>query len=163
MTKARAARGFTLVELVITLAVLAVLAALTVPVAQVQVQRVREQELRAALREIRTAIDEYKRAADGGRIRREAGSSGYPPNLDVLVRGVEDQRDPGRRKIYFLRRVPRDPTNTLGTDTTTAAASPWGLRTYASEPDDPRPGDDVYDVYSLSPLVGLNGVPYRQW
>lgn len=155
-----AAAGFTLIELLVTLAILAVLASLVVPLAQVQVQRVKEQELRLALREIRTALDAYKRAHDEGRIRRVAASSGYPPSLDVLVEGVDDQRDPNRRKLYFMRRVPRDP---LADDPALTDAATWGKRSYASEADEPREGDDVYDVYSRSALVGLNGVPYRRW
>ena len=153
-------RGFTLIELLVTLAILSVLATVAVPLAQLQVQRAKEQELRVALREIRTAIDTYKRAADEGRIAREIGATGYPVALDMLVQGVEDRRDPKRHKIFFLRRLPRDP---FAPDEVTNDADTWGQRAYASEPDDPQAGDDVYDVYSRSTLVGLNGAPYRRW
>jgi general secretion pathway protein G len=152
--------GFTLIELVVTLAILAILATIALPTAQVAVQRSKEQELRAALREIRGAIDSYKRASDDGRIRREANASGYPPNLVVLVEGVEDQRSPKRAKLYFLRRLPRDP---MHPDSSIPAEQTWLLRSYASEPDEPKDGEDVYDVVSRSAKVGLNGVAYRRW
>lgn len=151
--------GFTLVELVVTVAIVGVLATVTLPLAQLTVQRHKEQDLRLALRQIREAIDAYKRAADEGRIARRADESGYPRTLNALVAGVEDAKQLDRRKIYFLRRLPRDPFADGGSD----AAQTWGKRSYASAPDAPSEGADVYDVYSLAAGAGLNGVPYRIW
>ena len=154
-------RGFTIIELVITVAIVSLLATAVLPSAQLMYQRERESELRLSLRTIRDAIDAYKRAWDAGHIKKELEKSGYPPNLQVLVDGVDDAGSTKEGvKIYFLRRVPRDP---FWPDATTPAADTWGLRSYASPPDDPQPGDDVYDVYSRSSRTGLNGVPYRDW
>jgi general secretion pathway protein G len=151
--------GFTLIELVITVAIVAILASAVMPLAQLGVQRHKEQELRTGLRQLREAIDAYKQAAEEGRIEKKVDASGYPPNLQALVEGVEDIKKPEKPKIYFLRRLPRDPF----APEHEKAADTWGKRSYESPPDDPKEGDDVFDVYSLAEGEGLNGVPYREW
>ena len=158
MTRARS--GFTLIKLLVTLAILGVLASAVVPLAELAVKRTKEHELRVALRQIRSALDEYKRAVDEGHVARKADESGYPPSLDVLVEGVADEKHPKKIKIYFLRRLPRDP---LSSDASLSAEKTWGKRSYASPPDAPEEGKDVFDVYSLAEGDGLNGIPYRQW
>jgi general secretion pathway protein G len=157
---AQSVLGFTLIELLITVAILATLASVALPLAEVASTRSKETELRRALREIRDGLDAYKRAADDGRIARSAEQSGYPPGLHALVEGVTDVKSPGRAKIYCLRRIPRDP---FFPDPAAEPAGTWALRSYASPPDDPRPGQDVFDISSMSAQRGLNGVEYRNW
>jgi general secretion pathway protein G len=154
------ARGFTLIELVVSVAIVAILASALVPLNELAQQRAKEQDLRRALREIRTALDAYKQASDEGRLLRRIGDSGFPKRLEDLVEGVEDQRNPKHERLYFLRRLPRDP---FAGDPWISPAQSWGKRAYATPPDDPREGDDVFDVYSLAHGIGLNGRPYREW
>ncbi|NWG87727.1 MAG: type II secretion system protein [Hydrogenophilaceae bacterium] len=166
MPTASRAKGFTLIELVITVAIVGVLAWLAVPLMEMSAQRQKEAELRTALRQIREAIDAYhgivveQRKTNKIRIDVPADASDYPPNLETLANGVTDRQSPEGRKIYFLRRLPRDPMNPDGE---LPAADTWGKRSYASPPDAPSEGEDVFDVYSRSEAVGLNGVPYKEW
>jgi len=141
-------------------AIIAILASVAMPLNELVVRRAKEQDLRRALQEIRTAIDDYKQASDEGRVQKRVGESGYPRRLEDLVQGVEDQKSADKRMMYFLRRIPRDP---LASEPSLPAAATWGKRSYASPPDDPREGDDVFDVYSLSTGTGINGRPYREW
>jgi len=152
--------GFTLVELMVSLAIVVFLASLVTPMVITAIKREKELDLRIALRQIRQSIDDYKQAGDEGRIARLPGQSGFPPSLAVLATGAPDLVDPQGRRLYFLRRLPRDP---FAADQRAGAEDTWGKRSFASAPDKPEAGADVYDVYSLSQAVGINGVPYRQW
>ncbi|MCB1957806.1 MAG: type II secretion system protein [Rhodocyclaceae bacterium] len=160
MKHTRADRGFTLIELVVTVAIVGVLASVALPMAELAVQRTREQELHHALREIREALDAYKYAVDHGRIASASDASGYPPRLELLADGVPDASSLGGATIRFLRRLPRDP---MHPDPTAPPAETWGKRSYASDPDRPREGEDVFDVYSLSDRRAINGSWYREW
>jgi len=152
-------RGFTLIEMVIVVMIVGILASAAMPLAALHKRRAKEAELHEALRTVRTALDDYKLAVDSGRIAKATGDTGYPPSLLVLVQGVKDATTPEGKRIYFLRRLPRDPF----ADPALPAAETWGLRSYASPPDAPQPGADVFDVYSLAPGVGLDGSAYRTW
>jgi len=146
---------------VVTIAILGLLATVAVPFAQLVQQRQKEAELRDGLRKIRNAIDAYKQAVVEGQIDKATlRPQGYPPDLDVLWKGIADKTKPDDSQIYFLRRLPRDP---FFSDAAAEPATTWGKRSYESPPDAPQEGDDVYDVYSLSDKTGLNGVPYREW
>lgn len=153
-------RGFTLVELMIVVAIMGVLASSAMPLYELNAQREKEKELRVALRQIREALDAYKRAVSDGRIARKADESEYPRKLEDLVVGIPDAKDPEKRKIYFLRRLPRDP---MSTDPGLSDAGTWGKRAYESPPDNPQEGDDVFDVYTRSQQIGLNGIAYDKW
>lgn len=152
-------RGFTLIEMLVVVAIVSILATIGLPLTEIAQRRNQEESLRLSLREIRSALDAYKKAMDQGRILRSVGETGYPANLEVLVNGVVDAQSPRGERIYFLRTLPRDPF----APPETPAAETWALRSYDSPPDDPQPGRDVFDVHSKSTALGLNGVAYRLW
>ncbi|MBN9409209.1 MAG: type II secretion system protein [Burkholderiales bacterium] len=158
--RCRLACGFTLIELLVVMAVLGVLAAAVMPLGETLMRAQKERELRQALWEIRGAIDEYKRMSQARTVAVAEGQSGYPASLAALVEGVPDTRPQTQgQMLYFLRRVPRDPF----ADPWLAAEKTWRLRSFASPPDKPLPGDDVYDVRSSSDAVALDGSPYATW
>lgn len=151
-------KGFTLVEMIITLTILAILAAAVFPLAKTAVKREKEIELRRNLRIIREAIDAYKKLADEKKIEVEEDTEGYPPDLETLIGGVElksGEEESETKIIKFLRRIPKDPmTNSYD----------WGLRSYQDEPDsDHWGGENVYDIYTKSLGTALDGTKYKDW
>ncbi len=157
-------KGFTLLEMVVTLSILALLTTVALPVITTSVKRDKEIELRQNLRLIRQAIDDYKRLADEKKIKVDSDSYGYPPDLETLVQGVEVEQEAteaaGRKTnkktlVRFLRRIPLDPM----TD-----SYEWGLRSYQDKPDSNSwGGENVYDVYSRSQATALDKSKYRDW
>ena len=146
--------GMSLLELVIACGILIILASVAVPLARNQIKRVRENQLRWDLRQMRDAIDRYKDASDKGLIQVKAGTEGYPPDLETLVKptqltGATDKR------IRFLREIPEDPL-TKNKD--------WGLRSVQDDADATGwGGQDVFDVYSKSSGTALDGTKYSDW
>ena len=147
-------KGFTLLELLVTLMVLSVLAAVTIPVLKNSQRRDREIELYQLLRQMREAIDNYKRAADAGIINQPpAENFGYPESLDILVEGAPRRTSGG--KVPFLRKIPADPIT---------GRAEWALRSINDDPDtNSWGGGSVFDVHSMAKGTGLNGVPYKEW
>jgi general secretion pathway protein G len=146
--------GFTLIEVMATVAIISILATGIMPLSQVIYKRTNELELRNNLRIIRTALDEHKKLVDEKIIPVSAGASGYPETLEILVTGIDLKTATGEKK-KLLRRVPKDPMTKEGE---------WGLRSYADESDSTTWGEqDVYDVYSTSEKQALNGTYYKDW
>ena len=150
--------GFTLIEVVVTVAIIGVLASIALPSTRMIVQHNKEKDLKEGLHQIRDALDNYKKAYDAKKIEQKVDASGYPPDLEVLAKGVPSTD--GKTTLYFLRRIPRDPFCNCPRK---APEETWGLRSYKSAPDSPQDGDDVFDVYSTSKGIGLNGIPYKDW
>jgi general secretion pathway protein G len=150
--------GFTLIELLVALTLLALLVSAASPMLQLNAKRQKEQELRKNLWQIRDAIDAYKQAVDDGQIKKSLDESGYPPSLQALVEGVENNLDPKKRKLIFLRRIPRDP---FADDESLSNAQTWAIRSYDGA--EGEFANDVYDVVSHSNQIGINQQPYREW
>ncbi len=154
--------GFTLVELLVTLALVGIAASIVLPLSSVMETRAKETELRRSLRTIRQALDNYKAASDAGLIEKKTGASGYPSSLELLVSGVPRSAALGfsATPIVFLRSIPRDP---FYEDKQTPAVQTWNIRGYGSKPGDISSSVDVFDVSSKSDKMGLDGTKLSDW
>lgn len=146
--------GMTLLELIVACGILLVLSTVAIPLTRVVVISRKERALHYDLREMRNAIDRYKDDADKNLIQVQAGTDGYPPDLQTLVNGVQLTGTQDQR-VRFLRKIPTDPF-TGNTD--------WGLRSAQDDPDSMQwGGQDVFDVYSRATGTALDGTRYSDW
>lgn len=95
-------KGFSLLELIITIMVLSIMVLTALPLAQNAVRRQKEQKLREALREMRTAIDEFKRDTLGACPQGAITSTNPTPG--------------GRRPGGVGQNVPADPRSRVVID-----------------------------------------------
>lgn len=152
-------KGFTLVEMLVTLTIVSILALAILPLAKTAVKREKEITLKRNLRMMRVAIDSYKKLADEKAFEFDEDTEGYPPDLETLVEGIEakvkvDDQEV-TKVIKFMRHIPKDPmTNSYD----------WGLRSYQDDPDsDIWGGENIYDVFTKSPGTALDGTKYKEW
>ena len=136
----RRQQGFTLLELIIVVAVIGILATIAMPRLLHAPERAREAVLKTNLRTFRTALDEYY--ADKGR---------YPASLEALV---EDG---------YLRAMPQDPI-TRSTDTWVPEYEELSPDEEPAEVDlDEGGGPGIIDVHSGAEGDGSDGRPYSEW
>lgn len=133
-------RGFTLVELLVALAIIATLLSIVAPRYVDATERAREAALRVNLKAMRDAIDHFH------------GDRGvYPETLEQLVQS------------RYLRAIPADPITGRQDDWRVVPPPPDAAPHTADPSVAARPsdrGNGVYDVRSSAPGSTRDGVPY---
>src|ERR1700684_1872865 len=103
---------------------------------------------------MRDAIDRYKDLADRNLIRIEAGSEGYPPDLETLVKGLQLGAGNERK----MRLPPKIPTDAM------TGQTGWDLPAVQHDPDSTNwRGKNVFDVHAKSQGTASDGTKYSDW
>lgn len=163
-------RGYSLIELLVVLAILGLLASMAMPLARMSAERAREHELKRDLWEIRDALDNYAAARKSGAILPVDGvdpAVPYPADLETLTHVFSDQRVGHHgESLRFLRSVPRDPF----ADPALPPEQSWDTRSFFDGVDDAHAQTtargaiaDVYDVHSRAAGQALDGTSLNQW
>ena len=155
-------KGFSLIEMLVTLMILSILATAALPFVETTVVRSKELELHRSLREVRTAIDNFHDDWVAGKISKtntNVSENGYPRTLQILVDGIEGSDAKGKKR-RFLRRIPRDPF----AEQDKSPLEDWKIRDYQDDVESTVWGRlDVYDIQSLSDRTALDGTLYKDW
>jgi general secretion pathway protein G len=137
-SRRRRQQGFTLLELIIVVAVIGILATIAMPRLLHTPERAREAVLKTDLRTFRSALDQHY--ADKGR---------YPATLEALV------------ETGYLRSVPVDPL-TRSADTWVLIYEEASAEE-ALEDEEEGAGPGIVDVRSGAPGAAVDGTPYGEW
>lgn len=132
--------GFTLLELIVVVAIIGILATIAMPALKNVPLRTRESVLKTNLRTLRDVIDQHY--GDKGR---------YPTTLEALV------------EEKYLRKIPIDPI-TKSNDTWVLVyeeTDPDNPPAETETSEDGQPG--IIDVKSGAPGTSLDGQPYEEW
>lgn len=132
-------QGFTLLELIIVVAIVGILATIAMPALKDVPRRANEAVLKTNLHTLRDVIDQHY--GDKGK---------YPTSLEQLV------------EAGYLRKVPMDPI-TKRNDTWVPTFEETDPENPGPETDQNDEGPGIVDVHSGATGNSLDGTPYSEW